>query len=207
MAELPEIGAVILSGGRSRRFGAPKILQRFLGENFLLRIYRNLADARFSPRILVLGFQAEELRTRLKIPADLILAVNPRPERGQFSSIQTGLAQLAENGAQPVGALICLVDQPHLSARTYLEMRSLAEEHPERAIVPTYGGRGGHPVYLPSRLFPVTLQAPENTTLRDILRRPDARTLRAELPDPGILEDIDTPEDLARLESRLGGSD
>ena len=198
------IAAVVLSGGASRRFGAPKILQEFAGENFLTRIHRNLLAAGARPIILVLGHGAGTVRPRLPRLPELHIAVNPAPQKGQFSSLQTGLRELGRLAAPVRGVLVCLVDQPHLLPQTYRRMFELAEKAAERVIVPTFGGRGGHPVFLPGSLFARILDEPPTAALRTVLRQAGNSPLRVELDDPGILEDIDTPEDLRRLEKSAG---
>src|SRR5262249_39848884 len=83
------IASVLLAAGASRRMGTPKALLDYRGETFLDRLIR-VTGAVCDPVIVVLGHHAQEIRGRVKSAAHFV--VNPDPERGQLSSLQTALA-------------------------------------------------------------------------------------------------------------------
>ncbi len=192
-----KITAFILAAGESRRFGAPKVLQVFADIPFLRRIRQNLQDIGIERPILVLGYQAQKLIPQIPNPEAFDIVVNPNFENGMFSSVQTAI------NAQPkssIGTLLCLIDQPHIRPATYQRLMQSATAHPHSVIIPTFNQRGGHPIYIPSELFDLIRNAPPNSTLRALLNQYKNLILRIEVNDFGITEDIDTPEDLIRLE-------
>ena len=67
------------------------------------------------------------------------------------------------------------------------------------AAAPCYGARRGHPVGFSAQLRSQLLALDGDTGARAILQRLSDRLVRVAVDDPGILVDIDRPEDLAAL--------
>lgn len=192
-----KIAALILAAGKSQRFGSPKVLASFNGIPFLRRMRIQLQQAGITDLFLILGFQAERIIPQLPDSEHFNLVINPDYELGQFFSLRMGLQALPE---EVDAVLMCLIDQPHIRAETYRALLQSSRENKNAVIIPTFQGKGGHPIVLPSSLFRAILAAPEHFTLRDVLAQNKGRTLRVEVNDAGILKDIDTPADLNRLE-------
>ncbi len=110
------LSAIILAAGRSQRFGAPKVLQRFNGIPFLTKIKNNLQQAGLGEMILVLGHQARELIPGLPEAEDFKIVINERYDLGQLSSLQAGLKKVNPHAQ---GVMMCLVDQPHVPCSVY----------------------------------------------------------------------------------------
>ena len=72
---------------------------------------------------------------------------------------------------------------------------ALSDLDPERPAACAYGDGFGIPVLLPCRLFPDLLALSGDRGAKAILQQENPATL----PFPGGLQDLDTPEDLARL--------
>ena len=194
------IGAVILAAGKSERFGAPKIFQSFLGVPFFTRITDCLREAGIQKVVLVLGHKAEIFMPQLSCLEHLQVVINTRHGEGQFSSVQAGIGA---GDASVAGVLLCLIDQPHLTADLYRALVQKALLFPTKIIIPSYDSRGGRPVHIPRRLFAEILAEPSTSTLRTVIQRYPRDILKMAVDEPGILEDIDTREDLVRLEKKI----
>ncbi len=190
--------AIILAAGESSRFGTPKVLHNFKGKPFLSRIVDSLRSSGIEEILLVLGYRAESFIPQLPAVKISQVVINHDYRQGQFSSLQAGLRDMDKESA---GAILCLIDQPHLMPLTYCSVIQQAVENPGHIIIPSRNARGGHPIFLPEWLFAEILSAIPRTTLRDLLKKYPKKTLRLEVGDDGLTEDIDTPEDLKRLES------
>ncbi len=195
---LHQMSAMILAGGESRRFGAPKVLQSFCDAPFLSRIVDALVASGLQQIHLVLGHKAEKFRRKLPATKPLHIVKNRDYKYGQFSSIQTGVKALDD---QTLGVLSCLIDQPHILPYTYHAVIMNACSSPKNIIIPTYESRGGHPVYIPRALFSEIIASPPSSTLREIFDTHSDKILRVEINDPGLIEDIDTRNDLRRIET------
>lgn len=177
---------IILAAGASSRMGHPKALTPIAGEPALSRIAREAAGFRI---LVVVGEHENAIRDAL--PAlDVKWIVNPRPELGRTGSLQRGLTM-----ARGSGALVLPVDHPLVRGDT---MRLLAAR-PEDWVVPTFGERGGHPLKLGPMGIAAVMSAPASIPLRDVPKMLGIEVTRVPVEDPGVLANLDTPEDLARL--------
>ena len=198
-----QIGAVILAGGKSTRFGAPKVLQNFGGIPFLLCITRPLLQAGVENIALVLGHQAKQLIPAVPGAEKLQIIINRNYEAGQFSSIQAGVRGMPDS---LTGVLLCLIDQPHIHSTTYRTILDKVRRMVKKIWIPTYRSKQGHPVFLPGWLLAEIKRQPTGISLRDLLLCFSNEIEKVEVDDPGILEDLDTPEDLRRLEKEIDRS-
>jgi len=130
---------------------------------------------------------------------------NSRPVLGMASSLRLGLNALAAERWQPLdGALIVMGDQPLLRVEV-IESLVLAFEPPVDVVRPCYSAEPeapGHPVIVHRRLWARARSLTGDHGFRAIETWSEVRleTIAVEGTNP----DIDTPEDLARLEEQAG---
>ncbi len=181
------IAAVILAAGASSRMGSPKALLEYRGETFLSRLIRVLGGVG-SPVVAVLGYHSDAIRRGTHGAATF--ATNPDPDRGQLSSLQTGLAAIPE-GVE--GFLFTPVDSPAVREET---VRALKERFENRKpdtmfVIPRFQGKRGHPVFATAPLIHEFLALPATAAAKDVVHHYVPRTEYVDVEDPGILADID----------------
>jgi molybdenum cofactor cytidylyltransferase len=110
-----------------------------------------------------------------------------------FSSIQAGLAALAHPGL----SLVIPADMPFVAAATVAAVARHAAATGD-VVIPVHDGRRGHPIALPQRLRAPLLARDPATTLKAALADLHAAVSELEVPDSGILRDVDAPADLGR---------
>ncbi len=189
------IVSIILAAGASSRMGAPKALLDYHGETFLDRLIRVLG-AVTDPVIVVLGYHAEQIRAAARGRAKF--AVNPAPERGQLSSLQTGLAALPPDVE---GFAFIPMDCPAVREET---VAALAAAFPQRDpetlfVIPRYHGKRGHPVFAARSIAEELLALPADAKASDVVHRHVPCTQYIDVADPGILTDIDDREAYRKL--------
>jgi molybdenum cofactor cytidylyltransferase len=186
--------AIILAAGASARMGRPKALLPFAGESFLDRligVYASHCD----PVLVVLGHGAESISAGLERSAQAAFVLNPRPERGQLSSLQCALRLVP---AQSGLILFTPVDAPAVQPGTIAALIAAWRGDPGAPLVaPRHTGRHGHPLGLSRALLAEFLALAPPATAREVVRRHRDATLYVDVADPGVLWDVDTPEDLA----------
>jgi molybdenum cofactor cytidylyltransferase len=205
---------ILLAGGKSSRMGRPKGLVPFQGRPWIEHQLMRLHEVGIREVIIVLGFYADEYVARLSWLIDALprqgteafglklrAIVNPLPQYGPYSSIQAGggnALRLAHAFAQYFWVLP--IDVPCPSREVWEALsRSRAE-----ACVPTYIGRGGHPVRLSDsflrRIRQTTPYGADSRLDRQIhLLGSDAD--RLEVDDPTILTNLNTPADWESLQA------
>jgi molybdenum cofactor cytidylyltransferase len=195
--ENSELAAVVLAGGASSRMGRPKALLEYGGETFLDRLVR-LFSARCRFVCAVLGHDAEQIARGLAQVVKPVLVLNPRPDRGQLSSLQCGLRALPPGIS---AAFFHPVDIPGVSDSTIERLAGVWAESPAGILVvqPAHNGHKGHPVLVAPAVIAELLTLPAEASAREVLQRRAAQTLTVGVPDPHIRRDTDTPEEYQRL--------
>ncbi len=127
------------------------------------------------------------------------LAVNPDPQRGQFSSLQVGLQDVLNRGRD--AAIVTLVDRPAAEIETARQLRDafLAADDPTWAVVPEFGGKHGHPFVIGREMIEEFLRAAAGATAREIEHANQQHIRYIPVSDPLIAANVDTPEDFERI--------
>lgn len=185
--------AVLLAAGESSRMGQLKALLAWQGTSLLAHQLNSLQEAGVQRIVVVLGHQAERLQPLLEGREWVTPVVNPDYRQGKTTSIKAGLEALGPESAAVL--LILNVDQPR-SAET---LRFLLQEHRSASYlitIPTYRGKGGHPIILDASLLPELRSIDEETQgIRAVVQRHKDSTQRVEAPSPEVLWDLNTPEE------------
>jgi molybdenum cofactor cytidylyltransferase len=185
-----KIAGVILAAGESRRMGRPKALLDWRGVTVIEHMTALLGEVA-EPVIVVVGTHAGEIRG-LGLRATLV--VNPNPERGMLSSLQSGLDAVPPDAG---AVLFTPVDYPAVSPAT---IRALAAAAGTASLaIPVFEGRRGHPVLIARPLMEELLALPQQARASDVIRRHLERAILIDLDDRGAVEDIDDPASYERL--------
>ncbi|MFH0943972.1 MAG: nucleotidyltransferase family protein [Planctomycetota bacterium] len=184
--------AIILSAGCSARMGSPKALLRFGDETALERMVRVLREAGVDQLVLVLNRELASLKPIHSLRG-LTRVVNPRPERGQTSSIQTGIQNLCAGAGS---FLLCPVDTPLFEPDDVRQLLAAFEKRPAgvRIVVPSYKHRRGHPVLFHRELAAEFLRLPSETPAHAVLRADPDRVLHLVTENEDLVLDLDTDE-------------
>jgi CTP:molybdopterin cytidylyltransferase MocA len=128
---------------------------------------------------------------------------NPAPERGQFSSMQTGLQEVLNLGRD--SAMITLIDRPPPRSETLnaLVNAFASREHGVWAIVPEHGGQHGHPILIGREMMEAFLRAPATGNAREVEHANQDRIRYVPVKDAFVRTNIDTPTDYATLQSGI----
>ncbi|HWH76233.1 MAG TPA: nucleotidyltransferase family protein [Candidatus Binatus sp.] len=186
------IAAVVLSAGESNRMGRPKALLPIDGQTFIERIVGALRESGLSRIVVVLGFNAEELRRKIgQLPVEIV--VNADYKLGQLSSLQAAVRML-EQDVKCDGMLVHLVDHPYIDPALVRVMLQKFTETGRLIIVPRHHGKRGHPVLFSRALFAELLAAPSDQGAKAVVNAHAAETLEIDTEAVGVTLDIDTPE-------------
>lgn len=157
---------------------------------------------------VVLGHRAAEIEENLAAEGVTTIR-NPRYLEGMLTSVQEGMVSAPTDTEWFV---IALGDQPSLRAETVARLLRTAREEAadggnERPtiVVPSYGGRRGHPLLISAAHREEIGALPEEGGLRELLRRHPEAIQHVTLDDERVLEDMDTPEEYQRQVERLRG--
>jgi len=201
--EEEKIVPIILAGGPRGSLPFPKALAPFGRHTALERAVRCCSDANgFGPAVVVLGSDAEGIRSQWKPPQGTIVVNNTHWREGQISSLRAGLRCVPRNAA----FLLYPVDYPllfpGLLARLWWAYTHRAPG--EKIVVPAINGRDGHPILVAPELRREFMQAQK---ARDVVHRKDRpqRILRVRVRDAAIFRDFDSPSTYRQCLRMLAG--
>ena len=194
------ISAIVLAAGLSRRMGSVKQLLPLRGGKSVIRVVvEEVRSSGVDEVIVVLGFRAEEIAENLS-GSGARTVVNRDYESGMTSSVCCGMRAAVE--AQSY--LICLGDQPLVDAAIARAVIAVGRRTDSGIVIPTYEGKGGHPIFIDRRYTEEILQLGPDVGLNTFTRRHVGETLRLPVDDRHIVDDMDTPADYTRIVAGLG---
>jgi molybdenum cofactor cytidylyltransferase len=198
MARAPSFAGVILAAGESSRMGRDKALLPWHGSTFL-RAHIDSLQMHTDLVIVVAGKNATALRPLVDAAA-AFLVVNPHPELGQFSSLQTGLQAVLDHGRD--AAIVALVDRPPATPDTVeqLRMEFQRSASDKWAVVPEYAGRHGHPIVVGREMITALLVAPVTSSARDVEHENPEHIAYVTVDDRFTVTNVDTPEDYEKIQ-------
>lgn len=145
--------------------------------------------------IVVLGHRAEEVQERIK-HLNVRFAFNQKVDSQMSESIVCGVREISQNAR---AIFIALVDQPAIPSKVITQMIQAKQLVNTPLIIPTFQGRGGHPVLVDMRLKNELLNLDSQTGLRSLSKKYEKEVLRLEVESPFILRDMDIWEDYKNL--------
>lgn len=182
------IHGLIMAAGASRRMGRPKALLSLGNQTFAERLIDGFS-AVCDTVTIVTGAHHALIRARLDGTARLVHASDWY--RGMRASLRVGLLAIPSG---PV--LMTHVDRPSVHLDT---IKLMASTPGNRPVIPLYRGRVGHPVRIPDWLRK-RLILNDQTPLREVFKK--AGFIRLDVPDPGVIENINSQRDYDTLRAR-----
>ncbi len=188
------VAAIVLAAGESSRMGRPKPLLPLNGTTFLGHLLDQIRASRVDRTVVVLGHRPEQVMEAMPEVRPLAV-INERYQLGQLSSLIVGLATVGDDAD---AVLLCLADQPFVTAELIDELIEGYEATHLPIVVPVHAGRRGHPVLFASPVFGELRAAPLDQGARVVVRAHAEEILEIATDEPGVLADVDTPEEYER---------
>lgn len=180
--------------------GELKALLPWQGQTLISHQATMLVQAGVDRVIVVLGHRHEELRREVEARPQTEWTLNPDYLQGKTTSIKAGLKHL--DTGPPQTLLLLNVDQPRSAETVEYLLRQHRASVP-LITIPTFGGKGGHPVIFDGALLDELGRIEEETQgIREVVRRHQEGTLRLEMETDEVLWDLNTPE---QYRAALGG--
>ena len=192
---------IILAAGKSSRLGRPKQLLKIDGRPLLARTVESVLKSRLERVVLVLGHESEAIGAALGLPwpdPRLSATVNRRYGEGMSTSLQEGLRQVL--GFPSI--MVILADHPYLDYRLIDLLLTSFRNSGKDICAPFCNGRQGSPIIFGAGFYPAIMEIRGDVGGRDIIGKNPESLLRVEIETEVGFFDIDTEEDLARLNSK-----
>jgi CTP:molybdopterin cytidylyltransferase MocA len=176
------VAGVLLGGGASTRFRAPKLEARWHGRRLLDISCSNFLGGGLSPVVFAGSVRPDDLR---------VVRVD-----GGARMIDTLRNALAHAPDGPFA--FAPADMPALHAALVRELLDAFVASGKDFLVPVYGGRRGHPAFARSK--EPFLRLGDADGAREVWRDAGDALLHYEVATADILFDVDTPDDLLAMD-------
>ena len=191
-ALLPVGGIVLAAGASSRMPGSQKLLLDIDGTPMVRHVYEAASEGGCHQIVVV--YAEEDVRRAVDGRAELVF--NPKARSGMASSLHAGLKAMRP---EIEAAVVLLGDQPLVGSRTVAALlRAWRREGSRPAVAVSQGDDGwAPPVVLARDLWTELFKLKGDAGARQVLHgRPELLDV---VPAPGRPDDIDTPDDYAKI--------
>jgi molybdenum cofactor cytidylyltransferase len=202
------IFAVVPAAGHSTRMGRPKLALPLGDRTILEHTVSGLRAGGVGPVVVVIGPHVPEL-VPLAERAGAEVCRLPEPTADMRTTVGHGLRWLEErHQPRPDDAwLLSPADHPALNAGVVRTLLDTFAHNPSHSIlIPTHAGRRGHPALIAWRHVAGIRTLPADRGINAYFREYAGAVRELPVPNPGVLCDLDTPEDYARLREAWGPS-
>jgi molybdenum cofactor cytidylyltransferase len=195
------IVALIPAAGKSQRMGRPKLSLPWRDSTVLEHLVRAFRDAGVDPVVVVIGPHVAELAP-LARRAGAAVCLLPQETPDMRATVEAGLAWIETR--YPLGEndwwFLSPGDHPSVDSTIVAQLLEEQKRHPTRSIfIPTFEGKRGHPALISWKHVAGIRELAEGTGLNVYLRQHQDVTCEIAGSGPGILVDLDTPEDYERV--------
>jgi molybdenum cofactor cytidylyltransferase len=191
-ALLPVGGIVMAAGASSRMPGSQKLLLDLDGTPMVRHVLEAATEGGCHQTVVV--YAEEDVRRTIDGRAELVF--NPKARSGMASSLQVGLRAMRP---EIEATIVLLGDQPLVGSRTVAALiRAWRREGSRPAVAVSQGDDGwAPPVVLARELWDELFKLKGDAGARQVLQgRPELLDV---VPAPGRSDDIDTPDDYAKI--------
>ena len=183
--------AILLAAGSATRFGSDKLLHALPhAVPIAVQAARHLRIVFESNVVAVVRPESGELSDRLRKEGCQVVVCDNAAE-----GMGASLACAARAAAHADAFVVALADMPFIRSSTIAAVRdALAAGAP--LVAPYFRARRGHPVGISAK-FRSELEALRGDEgAKKIVAANEASLVKVPVGDPGVLRDIDTPQDL-----------
>ena len=197
---MKDVAALVLAAGRSRRMGQFKPLLPFGDRTVIDHCIDNLRRGGVESIVVVVGHRAADLQHHLQT-ASVVFAVNPEPDSEMSDSIARGVSRIP---AGTKAILITPADHPAVPAAVVAHIIETWQKG-AALVVPTWDGRGGHPVLVDSAFRNELLGLDRSRGLRSLFESHPDQVTRLSADSSYIARDLDTWDDYVSLHKDVFG--
>lgn len=185
------VSVVVLAAGGSVRMGKSKLSLEIQGKTILEHALGPIHETGLKDVVVVFSEENEKLGHL--VPPEYRIVINRHSREGISTSLKAGVAAVDPRSQ---GILFALGDQPFVGLEVYEKLIQYYRRHLTLLTWPVHQGKRGNPVLFDRRLWPELMKIEGDEGGKQIMARTAPEEIgRVEVAEPGVLIDIDTPEE------------
>jgi molybdenum cofactor cytidylyltransferase len=188
---IPEIWAIILAAGESKRMKVPKMLLPFNGKTMIEMTIMNVINSEVFNTLVVLGSYRDEICGVIS-SLPVTICINDNYREGMLSSVQCGLRNIPESAG---AVLIIPGDQPLIEPAVINRVINAYRSLKKGIVMPVFKGRRGHPLLIDRKYIDEIKSYGNNEVLSSLAGIHKEDVLEVSVNSPEILKDFNTKED------------
>lgn len=191
---MSDIWGIVLAAGESSRMKVQKLLLPYQGKTIIEKVIENVKLSGVDNTLVVVGSDRDEILGVIEhLPVSS--CYNHNYKQGMLSSVKLGFRSLPGTfGA----ALVFLGDQPMVPAEAVNIILLAYRQSHKGIVIPVYKKKRGHPLLIDSKYRDEIEKLEDRESLRSLASKFPTDVLEVEVNLPGILADLDTPEEYNR---------
>lgn len=186
-----ECAVIILAGGQSQRAETVKGLRQIDGQYWIDLQIKYFKEMNISKIFVGLGYDNQKYLSLSKQLKSVNYIINPSPENGSFSTLQTSLKEALKKNWGKI--LLMHVDHALPNCATLMP---LLKTNQFEVVKPVVNNISGHPIVLNRTFCNKLIEKPSNSQLNLIIRKLKATQVSwVNVDDASILENFNSIED------------
>jgi len=194
---MPNIVALILAAGQSKRFGSPKQLLKWKSSNLLENAIKAISESNISNTFLVLGANYNQI-SELSDTDSVYIIRNDSWEQGLGNSIAFGVNYILNKNIKVDGILLMLADQPLIDSDYLNSIIEKFKPNQNQIVASSYlNGKKGVPALFNKSCFEELTKLQGDTGAKALIENYSKNMTL--IKGGNKLDDIDTLEDYKRM--------
>lgn len=189
-----KIGCVLMAAGNAKRFGENKLSRTLNGVSLIDRALQCIPKEKLHKTIVVSQYD-EVIEKAQSMGFDALK--NEHPDFGISHTIKLGLEQTSNCDA----VMFMVSDQPLLKKESVSKMIDYYQENDDYIVGMSYDCVRGNPCIFPKCYFSELRKLREDHGGNTVIRKHEDKLKLFSATHPDELSDIDTKEDLEKLEN------
>ncbi|MGC8557717.1 MAG: nucleotidyltransferase family protein [Nitrososphaeria archaeon] len=182
---------IILAAGESTRFGENKLIYKIDGIPIIKRVVTEAQSTNVNV-IVVIGHESDKIKEALK-GTKVNYVYNNNYKVGMSQSVIAGVK--VSNAFR--GILILPGDMAFIKSYIIERVIDVHKNTGASIVIPTYNGRGGHPILFDVKLKEELLSINEEKRgLKEIVQKYGGEAYKIEVGTPIVVHDVDYKDDL-----------
>jgi len=179
-----KVSAVIMAAGQDCYINTPMPLVPINGTPLINRITDSFTMAGINDIIVVLGYEAERIKEKLR-DKNVKVVINPDYKEGLSRTLRSGLRLVSDDTS---AVAVTLGNRPFITPQVISSLVATYKKEKMPITAPTFNNIVGHPVIFDTGLLPELMKVRGNSGGKNIIQRHINELKQIAVSDDGVIK-------------------